>query len=336
MVEDVGKDGLNFGAEALVNVDVLFHLEIDVPEGHAAEDACAACATIETENWVAHATVDGRRVCEQVDIACRADAVAASYAIVTRTPEVVGASENSIFVGEEVVAIAFTKRLAVAVGGVEFKRQAAARREDRRERPATEKTTRYAMLALEEWRLVNGKQVVDELAIKGLEAISSANVIGIYSGELAASLDHGNCAERLAVGEVRLQGQTMPIGHLEGDETRIVVAPTKAAVYGNARRGLSAAPDGHSNSAGAVDGRVHHRAREVKAAVVKIAPQGPNILGREVGSFVESGSRGAAGECDTSIRTVAITGSRKSRFKEGLRWQRVEIRGVRWVRHERR
>jgi hypothetical protein len=44
MVENVAEDGLEFQAETLIDVDVFANLEIDVPEGHAAEYACTARA----------------------------------------------------------------------------------------------------------------------------------------------------------------------------------------------------------------------------------------------------------------------------------------------------
>src|SRR5580700_100426 len=39
MIENVGEDRLDFGAEALVDMDVFLDLEVDVPERHAAKYA---------------------------------------------------------------------------------------------------------------------------------------------------------------------------------------------------------------------------------------------------------------------------------------------------------
>ena len=52
MVENVGEDGLEFGAEALVDVNVLLDLEVNVPEGHAAKHAGPAGTAVQTQNRV--------------------------------------------------------------------------------------------------------------------------------------------------------------------------------------------------------------------------------------------------------------------------------------------
>ena len=59
MVENVGEDGLEFGAKALVDVDVLLDLEVDVPERHAAKHAAAASTAVQSQNRVTDAGKDG-------------------------------------------------------------------------------------------------------------------------------------------------------------------------------------------------------------------------------------------------------------------------------------
>ena len=56
MVENVGEDGLEFSAEALVDVNVFLDLEVDVPEGHAAKNASPASASVQSQNRVANAS----------------------------------------------------------------------------------------------------------------------------------------------------------------------------------------------------------------------------------------------------------------------------------------
>lgn len=192
MVEHVGKDGLEFCAEALVDVDILLDLEVDVPERHTAKYASPASASVQAQNRVADTGKHGCRVCEYVDVSGGADAVGSSNIVVPRAAEVVGAGKNAVFVGEEVVTIAFTEGLTVTVSGVEFEGQSAARCEDRSERPAAQETTHHAVLTLEERRLVNREKVVDEFAVKRLEAVAGADVVRIDGGELAGRLHDGH------------------------------------------------------------------------------------------------------------------------------------------------
>src|SRR5208282_1561160 len=137
MVENVGEDGLEFGAEALVNVDVLLNLEVDVPEWHAAKCSGAAGTAIQTQDRIADAAKYGCGIGEHVHIASTARAGEGSDAVVARAAEVVGASEDGVFVRGEVDGIGFSEGLTVTVGGVELERQAARSGEDRRKRPAT-------------------------------------------------------------------------------------------------------------------------------------------------------------------------------------------------------
>lgn len=98
MVENVGKDGLEFVPEALVDVDVLSDLEVDVPEEHATKDPSAAG---ETQNGVADAVPNGDGVGEEADVAGRANVDAtcgltAGHVVVSGAAEVVGAGENGV------------------------------------------------------------------------------------------------------------------------------------------------------------------------------------------------------------------------------------------------
>ncbi len=133
MFEDVGKDRFEFGAKALVDVNVLLDLKIYVPEGHAANHPSPTSATVQTKNGIADAVKYGLRVAEHIDIASSADTPGTRHAVVTRTSEIVGTSENGVFIGTEVNGVGLTERLTVKVAGIEFERQATACSEDRRE-----------------------------------------------------------------------------------------------------------------------------------------------------------------------------------------------------------
>jgi len=69
MVENVREDGLEFGAEALVDMNVLLDLEVHVPEGHTAKHARPAGAAVQTENRVVHAAEYGLGIREEIHIA---------------------------------------------------------------------------------------------------------------------------------------------------------------------------------------------------------------------------------------------------------------------------
>ncbi len=78
------------------------------------------------------------------------------------------------------------------------------------------------------------KYVVDEFAVKGLETVAGADVVGVDGSKLAAGLDHGYGAQGLAEGKVLLEGQAMPIRHFESDESRVVVAVAEAGIDADA------------------------------------------------------------------------------------------------------
>jgi len=151
-----------------------------------------------------------------------------------RASEVVGTGENSVFVSGEVIGIRFAECLTVAVGGVEFKRKAAASGEDRRKRPAAEEAADYAVLALEEGRLVNREDVVDELAVERLQAVAGADIVRIHGGKPAGGLNDRDGAQGLAESEVLLKCQAVPIGHFQSDEAGVVVAVADAGVFADA------------------------------------------------------------------------------------------------------
>src|SRR5579863_544105 len=161
-----------------------------------------------------------------------------------RASEVVGAGKNGVFVSGEVDGISFAECLTVTVGGVEFKRKAAASGEDRRKRPAAEEAADYAVLALEEGWLVNREEVIDEFAVKRLEAIAGADIVRIHGGKAAGGLNDRDGAQSLAVSEVLLKSQAVPVGHFESDEAGVVIAVADAGVFSDAGCQLSVAAEG--------------------------------------------------------------------------------------------
>ncbi len=82
MVENVGEDGLDFRAEALIDVDALFDLEVDVPERHAAKYPGAAHARVDTQDGGANAVKYRFGVGELVHVASSADSAGARNAVV--------------------------------------------------------------------------------------------------------------------------------------------------------------------------------------------------------------------------------------------------------------
>src|SRR5580658_551309 len=143
------------------------------------------------------------------------------------------------------------------------------------------------VLALEERRLVDQKNVVNKLAIKWLETIARANVVRIHGGEFAAGLNYVHGAQSLAESEVLLKRQAMPIRHFQSDEAGVVVAVAHARVDRDAGCQLSICAE-----SGAGDRAVQHGASEIKSAslrctagciaLVQVAPQAPDILYAEV------------------------------------------------------
>lgn len=66
MVENVGEDGLEFGAEAFVDVDVFLDLEVNVPEWHSAKYASTALAGVQAQNRVADTGKYGCGIREEI------------------------------------------------------------------------------------------------------------------------------------------------------------------------------------------------------------------------------------------------------------------------------
>src|SRR5271154_403860 len=91
------------------------------------------------------------------------------------------------------------------------------------------------MLPLKEGRLVHEEEVVDELAVKVLIPVRRPQIEGIVWSIFAGGLNIGSSSEGLGISEVRLQRQSPPVGHLEGEEARVVVAVAYAGVKRSAR-----------------------------------------------------------------------------------------------------
>src|SRR5208282_2808750 len=126
--------------------------------------------------------------------------------------------------------------------------------------------TEHAMLVLEERRLVNQEYVVDEFAVKGLDTITGVHVVGIHGGELTAGLNHVYGAQRLAEGKILLECQTMPIRHLQSDETGVVVSGAHAGVDSDAGGQLSVGPERRAR-----DRTIQHGAGEIESTRLSCA-----------------------------------------------------------------
>src|SRR5271155_1287970 len=187
-----------------------------------------------------------------------------------------GAPENALLVVEVAVAIARAERLRIG-SRVAINRRAAASSEDGGNRPTTRDTPYEALLRLVIWVLNHGIDVVHELTIEVLNTIHVLEVERIVGSVFAGSLNDSSSAKSLAVGEVLLERDVVPVGHLEGDEAGIVVAIADAHIVGDAGGCLPTGAECRPRN-----GRVHHAAGEIEPTVIQIAPEAPNALGQQV------------------------------------------------------
>ncbi len=234
MVEDVSEDTLQFQANAFRHHYVLPDAEVHVPVGQAKDVAVAAVLVIQTQNRIAE-VVNGRyALLEHIDGQPAGGVVVIGMAVRNR------GNLNGVFVAEEVDVVPCSVLLAISGRGENLDRRAGlpAVNTDAKDQPPSARPIE-PMLSLEERRLVDEESVVDELAIIVLVAVRGPQIERIIRSDLAGSLDNTSRSQRLGPGEVRLQGQSSPIGHLEGGKAGVIVSVTYAAVTCNARRELA-------------------------------------------------------------------------------------------------
>src|SRR5580700_11722871 len=130
---------------------------------------------------------------------------------------------HGIFFAKEVCVISGTVFLTAPGRSEQLDRSAAARREDRRERPSAQSPSHESILSLIKGRLVHKEGVVHELAVNVLNAIHRIGVESIVRSEFTGGLNQRRRAQGLRPGEVRLHRQSPPVRHLNGGETSVVV-----------------------------------------------------------------------------------------------------------------
>src|ERR1700683_3954659 len=202
--------------------------------------------------------------------------------VVSRAAKTISAHVDRVLKSREVVAITLTEGLTAAidfvgegVGRLHFEGQAAAHGKNGREGPATEDVADNARLALVNRRLIDDVSVEEELAIPGLHTVSGAQVEGVGNGELAGGLNFGPRAERLAVGEVALRGDAVPIRHPQGDEARIVITP--------AHTGVRSITGGHLRTEWRTSDRsVEHAAGEIEVAGIQIFVKAEDLVESDI------------------------------------------------------
>src|SRR5580693_9210382 len=273
MVEYVSKYTLQFHANAFRHNNILPHAEVHVPVGQAEEIAIASVLVVYTKNRITEVANGRYALLEQIDRQ-RTGGV-----VVIGVTGLNGPNLNGVFIAEEVDVVTRAVLLAVPGRRKNLNRFCTASGEHGRERPAAQCPSHETMLSLEERGLVDEERVVDELAIIILVAVSRRQIERVIRSNFAAGLDHPSSSQRLGPGEVRLQRQSSPVGHLEGSEAGIVVSVTYAAVAGNARRELAGVvqhggPREWAAAAAAGD--------SLHWAAIQVTPQTPHLSNSEV------------------------------------------------------
>ncbi len=130
----------------------------------------------------------------------------------------------------------------------------------------------------------------------------------------------------------------LPVVHLQGNETAVVVAMAKAGVVADTGRGLTATAAGGGRAGRAAiqwpasDGGVHHAAGEIKPTIVEVAPQVPDALRGQV----RLGNAFVVDDCGRAAReTIAIASAGQRGFKERLRCEAIGVCELLGLRHSR-
>src|SRR6185437_6858648 len=152
------------------------------------------------------------------------------------------AVQNAGLIAEEVDRIAFAKCFTAAIRGVNLHGLTAACCEDWSNRPTTEHVAQEARLVSIERRLVDEEDVVDELAIKWLNAIHRRYIEGIIGRVLARCLVHRAGSERLRPREVLLHRQSVPLVHAQSEKSSVVISIPNTGVDANTRSQLTVSP----------------------------------------------------------------------------------------------
>ena len=169
----------------------------------------------------------------------------------------------------------------------------------------------YSVLALVPRIFNHGEGVEHELAVEGLQAVPIVEVEGIDRGVFAGGLDESARAQSLAVGEVFLKGDAVPVVHLQGNESAVVIAMAKAGIVAHAGRGLTATAAGGGRAGRAAiqwpanDGGVHHAAGEIEPTIVEVAPQIPDALRGQV----RLGNAFVVDDCSRATRETSAIAS---------------------------
>ncbi len=238
MIEHVGDDELELGVYALRDLDVFRHSCVNVPVRQAPDRSYAARSIIQAQDWVANRSEETGWVCKDVERARTSIAV-------QRGAVRVRSREDALLVVEKVGTITPAEGLGVGIRAA-IDRRAASISEDGCECPPTEQVSQHAMLPLVVRVINQGVNVVDELAIEGLDAIHIIEIERIIRRVLAGSLDESSRSECLAPRKVLLQGDIVPIGHLERNEGAVVIPVADAGIDANAAGELAVTTEGSS------------------------------------------------------------------------------------------
>src|SRR5437762_3739964 len=235
MVEEVGGNELEVEANTLIDLDVLCHSHIHVPIPEAPDLPDTASTLIQAQDRISSRGEDGCWVRKHVELPSTANLVECGA--------VRGLlREDALLVGEEVAAICRAEGLGVGIG-VAVDRSTATIGEHRCNRPPAQEVPSHTALRFVV-RVINQRiDVVDELPIEVLHAIHIVKVEGIVRSVFAGGLNESPRAEGLAVCKVLLQGDIVPIGHLERNEGAVVIPVANAGIDANATGELAVAPE---------------------------------------------------------------------------------------------
>ncbi len=123
MVENVGEDGLEFGAEALVDVDVLLDLEVDVPEGHAAKHAAPPAPPSRPRIGLRTQANTAAGFANRLTLPAVPTPLEPVTLLWRELPKLLAQVRTPFSSAKKLLRISFSECLAVAVGGVDFERQ---------------------------------------------------------------------------------------------------------------------------------------------------------------------------------------------------------------------
>src|SRR6266849_5796299 len=120
MVEQVGDDELELGADTLDDLDVLRHSHVHVPIHQATDCSNAARPVVNTQNWVTNGIEHSLRISEHVQARprrtiLRANAIRTGDSVADRGAPSVRFRVDALFIAKEIGAIGRAERLAVGI-----------------------------------------------------------------------------------------------------------------------------------------------------------------------------------------------------------------------------